>query len=133
MKKMILLLLPVCLWAQSYYETSGQTQAFTLAAGNKSAWNQSVAVESAQLKAVTQVSMGITPNPSTGILRIDVDGNAGSVMVAIYNVAGKRVQNVIMNNRNAVVLENRFANGIYFAQLHVKGKQMQTTRFLVVR
>jgi hypothetical protein len=36
----LMIVAPALAWAQEYFETSGQTVAFTLAPGAKAAWNQ---------------------------------------------------------------------------------------------
>jgi hypothetical protein len=133
MIKLSLMLLPICLWALTFYEASGQTQAFTLAAGNNSGWDQNIAVENIKTVQPGIMSMTLSPNPTNGTLRIGLSGWAGAASVAIYNVEGKKVLAFTLNNRKEKVLTHTLANGVYLARLQANGKIIQTTRFMVVR
>ncbi len=134
MRKWFLLLLPVFIFAQDFYEASGQTQAFTLAAGNKAEWNSGgVSTEQKAVALPGNVTMALLPNPVTGSLRISVSGITGLSTVTIYDIAGKKVQIITVNNKLGSAVLNTLSNGIYFARLHVDGRAIQTTKFLVAR
>ena len=130
---LFLLVLPVLSLAQEYYEASGQTRPFTLTAGAKATWDPSIAVEKVRMDLPGTTAMTLYPNPSNGTLRISVLNAKGPAMVAIYSITGKKVRNLILNQKREATIERPLANGIYFAKLAVNGRMVQTTRFLVVR
>ena len=132
MKKMLFLLLPICIWAQDYYEASGKTRIFTLAPGSKGTWESS-AVEQNQSEQLGFTNMKVFPNPCNGIVNILVSNANRSVSVAIYNIAGEKVQQIGFNQRQHATINNMLPNGIYFARLHENGHMIQTRRFMVVR
>ena len=130
---LILSLLPALLFSQSYFEASGQTAAFTLAVGSTAGWNAGGTGNQAHAAINIQPSLAVYPNPSRGSVCLQVKGSGEGAMVAIYNVAGKKIQTLDFTKRSAATVSAGLSNGIYFARLRVKGRTEQTTRFLVVR
>ncbi len=126
-------IVPALLCAQDYFEAFGQTQPFTLAFGQKSGWDAGIDVENARLSLPLTPEMSVYPNPATNDLRICVHGNKGIALVAIYDVAGKKVQVIDFTRATEVLLTQALPNGIYFARLTISGRVVQTTHFLVVR
>lgn len=132
MKVILLFLMPLSLWAQSFFEASGQTYAFTLAGGNKTGWNYTAAVER-KVGITNDLVMTLSPNPVINYMKISLNRSQVNASVAVFNIGGKKIQNIDMNNQRDILLTRTFASGIYFARLQVGGKLVQTTRFLVVR
>jgi len=128
-----LFFLPVLAAAQVYYSAYGQTVPFTLTAGAKAAWHEGIAVETSPSALLNLPSMSIYPIPSSGCPRIVVSGAKGSVIVSIYNVAGKKIRALDFSGGKGAALVKTMPNGIYFARMAVNGQIKQTTRFLVVR
>jgi len=56
----------------------------------------------------------IFPNPSRGVINIDVPINIGDFEIRVFNASGRLI--VTMNNSNRIDLSNKL-NGIYYIQL----------------
>ncbi|OGJ87667.1 MAG: hypothetical protein A2268_04495 [Candidatus Raymondbacteria bacterium RifOxyA12_full_50_37] len=129
----LLCIVPALLWAQNYYEASGQSRAFTLAAGQKAEWNNTTTVgETAQLIAQGPLTFSVYPNPSNGRVSLSLSGLANG-KVSIYAVNGVKVSSLPIRAGSAVMPSMVLPNGIYFARLESVGKTILTKRFLVVR
>ncbi len=66
-----------------------------------------------------QNSIQIAPNPTSGSLNINLS-NLQNAQLSIYNVAGKQIVNMPVNNNNNLNLSS-YSNGIYFVQISVDG------------
>ena len=124
---------PIFLYAQAYFEASGQTVAFNLTSGAKAAWNSTVAIEHQQVGLPAVPVMAVYPNPTNTAVTIAVKGTSEKAMVSIYNVAGKKVRSLAFTHKASATISTGLGNGLYFARLMVNGRTVQTTRFLVVR
>jgi hypothetical protein len=79
--------------------------------------------------ATTAAAVGIhiSPNPSTGNVRISFPANVKHLSVAVYNNLGQQVSN--KNYTNAVVVEDDFSalpNGYYTLRFAVDGNYSST-------
>jgi len=120
-------MLPVVAFAQGYFEASGQTAAFTLAAGSKAGWNPSMAVEKSRAM------------PAAGVFRISASGNGLFVhtgargVIKLYDVRGRMAASVTVKHSGYVALPRVLANGIYAARFEAPGLAMKAARLAVVR
>ncbi|OGJ85807.1 MAG: hypothetical protein A2268_00950 [Candidatus Raymondbacteria bacterium RifOxyA12_full_50_37] len=60
----LVLILMFSLRAQNYFEASGQTKPFTLAAGQKADWDDPTTTTEAQLVQPPVAEVSVSPNPS---------------------------------------------------------------------
>jgi len=120
-------MLPVIALAQSYFEVSGQTVAFTLTAGAKAGWNSSISVEKTKVM------------PSFGIFRIISVGNglfvhAGAKgIIKLFDVRGRMAVSLSLEHDGFVPLSRGLANGIYIARFEAPRMAVKTARLAVVR
>ena len=136
MKRMqlVLMLMPILLWAQNYYLTaSGQTTPFTLTAGATAGMDYTSVEKKTQAEHANKAYMAIYPNPCNRIPHISVKNATGPSTVSIYNITGKKLQTINFNRHWDAALDDQLPNGIFFARLHTNGRLMQTTHFLIVR
>ncbi len=123
-----LCLLPAMIFAQQYYQASGQTQVFTLTAGAK--------VGPVAVLPHGRLTSSIAPHMLVTMqngVRLSVLGVQGNGRVSIYNLAGKRVQIAEIADNSSVALRSDLSGGVYFARLEVNGRLVQTTRFWKAR
>ena len=123
-----LCLLPAMIFAQQYYQASGQTQVFTLTAGAKV--GPVAVLPHGRLTSSIAPHMLVTMQNGVHLSILGVQGNG---RVSIYNLAGKRVQIVEIAGNSSVALRSDLSNGVYFARLEVNGRLIQTTRFWKAR
>jgi hypothetical protein len=133
------LLLPALIGAQAlpaaYYEASGQTKPFILAAGARADWDNSGMTNISARKNVPSMRMmNIFPNPSSGNLKVSIRKTVGTALVTILDVSGKKIHSAVLSqDRNELTLPKHMSNGVYVASLHMNGRVLQKTRFLVMR
>jgi hypothetical protein len=123
------------LYAQTCLQASGQTKAFTLAAGANASWNNPVSLDKKWLPAAgSSLSLRVYQSAS-GTIVYNVGGLKKQIpgMISIYSVNGKRIAVAAMDNLAAGELDRHLAPGIYFARLEAGGQCLHTTRFLVGR
>jgi hypothetical protein len=116
------------IFAQQYYQASGQTQVFTLTAGAK--------VGPVAVLPHGRLTSSIAPHMLVTMqngVRLSVLGVQGNGRVSIYNLAGKRVQIAEIADNSSVALRSDLSGGVYFARLEVNGRLVQTTRFWKAR
>lgn len=133
MRKLLLLLFPFSLWAQSYFEATGQTYAFTWVAGNKTGWNAAMTEAYKNQQPSNDIRMMLSPNPASGPFQILLSSRSSAAMATIYNITGKKIENIVLNGRQNAMFTHTLPNGVYFVRLHVSGRLIQTSRLLVVR
>ena len=125
---LLLCLLPAMIFAQQYYQASGQTQVFTLTAGAK--------VGPVAVLPHGRLTSSITPHMLVTMqngVRLSILGVQGQGRVSIYNLAGKQVQIAEIAGNSSVALRSDLSNGVYFARLEANGRLVQTTRFWKAR
>lgn len=76
------------------------------------------------------IDVKIYPNPTDGIVNIIVDGLAGEALVAIYDLAGKKVRTakIIANKEINLLIEE--PRGIYFVELITQSGFKETIKLL---
>jgi hypothetical protein len=129
-KRVLVILSILCAvaMAQQYYEASGRTQVFTLAAGAK-AGPSAMAPESRRMHFIAP---GIRITANNGVI-LHVQGITSKALVHVYNVAGKRVLRIDVDGGTSVTVSKLLQSGVYFARLEVNGRATQTIRFRMVR
>jgi hypothetical protein len=125
---LFLCLLPAMIFAQQYYEASGQTQVFTLTAGAKA--GSTAILPHGRLTPSSAPHMLVTMQNG---VHISIAGIQGNGRVSIYNLSGKRVQTAEITGKSSVALRSDLSGGVYFARLEVNGRLVQTTRFWKAR
>ncbi|MBL7941614.1 MAG: T9SS type A sorting domain-containing protein [Flavobacteriales bacterium] len=79
----------------------------------------------------------MSPNPVKGMasLTYSLTGPAQGSKIVIYNLVGKEVKQISLENRNGIVFLNAqdFENGVYFYALQSNGKVLGTKRFIVTK
>jgi hypothetical protein len=121
-------------WGQAYYEASGQTQVFTLAAGAKAGWDVPATPVKASCSSHVDPSISILTHSGKNGTRVCVSGRQEHSHIAIYNAAGQRLWNrEVDKSVSPFAAAVRLAPGVYFARLSVNGQTAQTTRFMVAR
>jgi hypothetical protein len=112
-------------WSQTYFEASGQTAVFKLAAGEKS---------NAAIRDVARLRPGSALHMATvkGGILITLS-QRGFYDIAIYDMAGRQAYAAHRFNAQAVRIDTRaFAPGIYNALFRING-QNYSRRFAVSR
>ncbi len=66
-----------------------------------------------------QYDIGIFPNPTTGIIKIE-DSDAS--FVEVVNIAGKTLKRYVINSNNSQIDLSEFENGTYFLEIHIDNK-----------
>jgi hypothetical protein len=97
---LVFCLLPAILFAQTYYEASGQTVPFTLTPGGKAGWmavGKHVYVRS--LPAAPAIS--VYPNPSRGEIGLQVLGYREGMSATLCDVQGKRLEGLDFSGSGA--------------------------------
>jgi hypothetical protein len=134
----ILLIAPVLVFSRSYaypyygqIESSGQTQPFTISPGSKAGWKD-MEIEK-QLVQIVNPSMTLYPNPCHENINISINAHRGSAMIAIYDISGKMVKKIALNETRKATLTEFPASGFYFMRLYLDARLIETKRFLVMR
>jgi hypothetical protein len=121
-------------WSQAYYEASGQTQVFTLAAGAKAGWEVLATPVKASRSSHVDPSMSILTNWGKNGIRVCVNGCQERSRIVIYNAAGQRLWNRdVDKSASPFAAAVRLAPGVYFARLSVNSQTAQAIRFMVAR
>jgi hypothetical protein len=115
-------------FAQQYYEATGQTRVFTLTAGAKAGPSavRKVSRATPSLKSPMVITM------QNGV-HISVQDFQGIGRISIYNLAGKQVQSAKINGKSMIALRSDLSIGVYYARLEVNGNIVQATRFWKAR
>jgi hypothetical protein len=127
-KLLFLCLIPAAVWAQQYYQASGQTQVFTLTAGAKA--GSSAVLPGSRIARSVKPHMLVTTQNGVHISILCVQGQS---RISIYNLAGKRVQSAEITGASSFALRSDISNGVYVARLEVNGRLVQSTRFWKVK
>ena len=106
-------------WSQAYYEASGQTAVFTLAAGAKSG---PAAIHNDPVVR-TEAKRGVTVSMTRGALLIVLPVyQRGNAAIALFDIAGRRIYQRSGNSDKMLRLETlSFAPGIYSLLVRVDG------------
>lgn len=76
-------------------------------------------------------SLKVYPNPAKDVLNISIDTKE-TVMMNIFDITGKLVETVNVENGNAQVDVRNYNNGVYLYQLNnTEGKSIKTGKFTV--
>jgi hypothetical protein len=88
-----------------------------------------VVTGNAELEKKGQIA--ISPNPVSGLLRVDLSGLTTPVSeIFVQDALGKRLQTIPQNGSTSVVFDSKsLAPGIYFLQVKA-GKEINTYRFV---
>jgi hypothetical protein len=114
--------------AQQFYEASGHTQVFTLAAGARA--NPAGIARGKQ--HVTPAAPRLFLTTHNG-LWLHVQNSSAKAFVSIYNITGRRILNVDIDGATPIALSKSMPSGVYFARLEMNGRIMHTVRFRMVR
>ena len=97
-------------WSQAYYEASGQTQAFTLAAGAKA--GPSAIKRGSDVRSGPHYGLRVIF--SRGGIVVTLPGmHRGSADIALYNIKGRQVYRQIKNGPSLRLETPLLAPGIY--------------------
>jgi hypothetical protein len=116
-------------WSQAYYEASGQTAVFTLAAGVKSG---PAAIKGGFVARATGLNDGISVTTSRGGIVVVLPViQGGSADIALYNIMGRQIY--LQQEYNGTLLRlgtKAFVPGVYSILVHIDGKSY--TRLVAV-
>jgi hypothetical protein len=117
-------------WGQGYYEASGQTSVFTLAAGAHSGW----AAIRGKARANHEIQNAIHIAAAQSGIFLTVSSQKGAISdIAIYTMAGRLAYRQRGLHGSALRLDARFlAPGVYNTVVHV-GEQTYSHRIMVSR
>ena len=117
----------------AYYEASGQTMPFKLAAGSTAGWDKTNSPIVAAHK-LSKGPFGISSIAAQGgSLRISFCGNLPpDASVSIYSLRGARVANAPVSGMS-MSLGQGLADGAYVARVMVKGISVLSSRFTMLR
>lgn len=115
--------------SQNYFEASGQTKVFTLAAGAKSGPDAVRNTPAPRLAGAHQAAIALSRN---SIIFTQPFQSGGLADVAVYNVAGRLVFRQTGIAGRLFLDTRRFAPGIYQARLTSAGHDI-TRRFVTAR
>lgn len=73
----------------------------------------------------------LSPNPASEQFQIQAVQSAGTVQVTIYDLIGKKLQTVLMDEETISVNTSHFSKGIYLVEL--RSDQVVTTQKLIIR
>lgn len=131
----VLATLPSVIYGQPCAVDSGQTVAFTLAAGARAAWDQSsMAVLQRQVQW-QKVSSFSAHQSSAGDIVFHVTGvsSAATVRISLYTINGRRVGTTAMSGRTIGAFGRKLPPGIYLACCEADGTIVRTVRFIAGR
>jgi hypothetical protein len=134
-KSLLLFVLPFVLYADTCFVASGQTVAFTLSAGAKASWNNTVSgvrQRSSQSTIGTSFSVYQLSNGNIAFKTPDFK-NDGHFKITLFSVNGRKIDAVEMDGKARGEFNKNFMPGIYLARLEADGILLKTTRFLVGR
>jgi hypothetical protein len=122
-----LVILCIAANAQQYFEASGSTRVFTLMAGAK-----------ARPSAVMATNRGGNRDPHLVVavrrgVYISAPGSPAGSQVSIYNIIGKRVEQIAIDNTALIPVSRNLPDGIYFARLEMNHRPLSALCFRVVR
>ena len=79
-------------------------------------------------------AVSIYPNPASNLLNVKVDGNMKGYRFQIFDVIGREIKNMIIENPSFTITTNSFADGDYFYRLLDKEQSsIQNGKFSVVK
>jgi hypothetical protein len=136
-KLLILTIVPLCLYAQTCHQVSGQTRPFLFKAGATAGWdNPGSMAQKPHAVSFNNLSFFITQNSNGRI--VFSTGRAPvpyPLTISIFSVTGKKITSLGLEKglNGSKVFNGKLANGVYFARLAVNGACVRTARFLVRR
>ena len=86
--------------------------------------------EGVGIKKLENVNLKVYPNPATSTLNISVNENDLVEKVAVYNVIGKQVLSLNMNNNLKSLNVSDLDKGIYIVKLFYKSGQSFSQSFV---
>jgi hypothetical protein len=131
----ILFFMPCLLYAQTCFEGTGQTVAFTLKAGVKAGWNSSVPVMVKPHGFSSGSISLIVYKASTGGFAFKATGlnTLFHYEISIFSITGQKIRSMVLDDKAQTVFYKNLAKGIYFARLETNGETLTTTRFMAGR
>lgn len=121
-------LLPVIVFAQSYFEASGQTVAFTLTAGAKAGWNPGISVEKPRVMAAPPDVFRISWARNGLYVHAGAKG-----IIKLFDMRGRMITSLKVERDGFIGLTHYLANGIFAARFEAPGKTVRTAKLAVVR
>ncbi len=108
-------------WCQAYYEASGQTQVFTLAAGAKV--GPSAIKGSPVLRAGMNNGISVVISKGSIVVALPTMVHRGIADIALYDIKGRRIYHKIGYTGTSLRLERKaYAPGVYSMLVRVEGK-----------
>jgi hypothetical protein len=132
---LFILVFPWLLYADTCYVASGQTVAFTLSAGVKASWNNTVSgvrQRSSQSRIGTAFSVYQLSNGNIAFKTPNFKNDV-HFKVLLFSVNGRKIDAVEMDGQARGEFNKNLIPGIYLARLEVDGILLKTTRFLLGR
>lgn len=72
--------------------------------------------------------MELYPNPTKGVLSVDLGEHYSKGEVLVTNAIGQMIQKIVFHNAQVLDLEITGASGLYFIQIHADGRQSTTLK-----
>lgn len=129
---LVLITLPRVINAQICSTYTGQTVAFTLAAGAKAAWDQgSTVVLQRQVQWQKGSSFSVHQS-STGDIVFKIAGfsMAVNVRISLFTIDGRCVETAAMHGQTSGTFCKTLPPGIYLARCEADGAIVRTARFI---
>jgi predicted outer membrane repeat protein len=82
-------------------------------------------VEPVSTSTIFETAISTFPNPTTGIVQIDLGKRYEEVHLSINNVIGKRINSTIYNHQNTIQLDlSNYPKGVYFINIQSDDKRV---------
>jgi len=130
---LMILITAIALYAQNYFEASGQTVAFRLAAGEKAGWNKNALARIPHAARRSSSSFTITKmiDRYTVSFTIDCQYKQQPLAIAIFRLDGHLIKRVSSAKAGKIAFNPPLPNGCYWLRLESNNKAIATTRLCV--
>lgn len=119
---MLICLFPIFLFAQDYYESSGQTNIFTLKAGAKAS---PAAINIARI-SIHQATFQCSIRGNTLFVN-----SAKTGTLKLYTLGGRMLEVHTINSSGVVNLNRPLENGVYLLKFEANGSPVKTAKLII--
>ena len=81
-----------------------------------------VSIGTLGIEDTTLNTLKLVPNPTDGIIHVDLPENTTNVLITVYNIYGKRVLSQNIDKTNAFIDITKYSSGLYLVKLKIDNK-----------
>lgn len=109
---------------QSFTATTDGTYAVIIDNGSCTDTSECILVEPLNTSKIFETPISAFPNPTSGMVQIDLGKNYDDIQLSINNVIGKTINSNIYNHQNEIQLDlSTYPKGVYFIRIQSEEKQ----------